>query len=140
MCHQSVGLIARLLEAEGIPTLCMSSALSITASVNPPRAAFLDFPLGHTAGRPNELAEQVEIMRAALGVFVESSRGEITPLPFEWSSDHSWKAQVMAGDGDGDDRVERFDSPQYQTAADEALADVECPSCIWLDGERQEQG
>ncbi len=114
----------------------MSSALSITASVNPPRAAFLDFPLGHTAGRPNELDEQTEIMRAALAVFAESERGEITPLPFEWSADHSWKAQVMAGDAEGDDRVERFASPQYQSAADEAIVDASCPSCIWLDREQ----
>ena len=113
----------------------MSSALSITASVNPPRAAFLDFPLGHTAGRPNELAEQTEIMRAALGAFTDSACGEITRLPFEWSADHGWKAQVMAGTAAGDDRVERFDVPQYQSAEDEAVADAGCASCIWLDGE-----
>lgn len=114
----------------------MSSAHSITASVNPPRAAFLDFPLGHTAGRPNELGEQTEIMRAALGVFAHSAQGEITSLPFEWSKDHSWKEAVMAGtdsaDGAEDDRVERFSDPQYQTAEDERLADPECPSCVWL--------
>ena len=114
----------------------MTSAHSITASVNPPRAAFLDFPLGHTAGRPNDLAEQIEIIRAALAVFATSGRGEITALPFEWNADHSWKAKVMAGaaaSGEtGDDRVERFSEPQYQSAADAAIADPECASCIWL--------
>jgi len=110
----------------------MTSAHSITAAVNPPRAAFLDFPLGHTAGRPDELAEQIEIMRTALGVFATSGRGEITALPFEWSTDHSWKSEVMAGGEAGDDRVERFSEPQYQSAADAAIADPECASCIWL--------
>jgi len=110
----------------------MTSAYSITASVNPPRAAFLDFPLGHTSGRPDDLAEQIEIMRAALGVFAASGRGEIAELPFEWSADHSWKAAVMGGSDAGDDRVERFSEPQYQSAADAAMADPECASCIWL--------
>ena len=138
MCHQSVGLISRHLEAQGIPTLSMTSAWSITASVNPPRAAFLDFPLGHTAGRPDEAHEQIEIMRAALGVFEEAPRGSITRLPFEWHANDNWKAEVMAGtthggsDVQGDDRVERFDTPQYQSAEDAQIADASCPTCIWL--------
>ena len=111
----------------------MSSALSITASVNPPRAAFLDFPLGHTAGRPEELGEQTQIVRAALGLFADAACGEIRSLPFEWSADHSWKNAVMTGTSAGDDRVERFGTPQYQSAEDAALADPACPSCIWLD-------
>lgn len=114
----------------------MSSARSITASVNPPRAAFLDFPLGHTAGRPNELTEQTEILRAALGVFANAECGEITDLRFEWSADHSWKTAVMAGTSEGDDRVERFSEPQYQKAEDAAVADAECASCIWLADQR----
>ena len=129
-----MGLIARHLEAAGIPTLSMTSAWSITEAVNPPRAAFLDFPLGHTAGRPNAADEQIEIMRAALSVFAQAAPGSITPLPFEWAADDDWKAEVMAvQEGpDGDDRVERFDTPQYQTPEDADLADRACPSCIWL--------
>ena len=117
----------------------MSSAWSITAAANPPRAAFLDFPLGHTAGRPHEPTEQTDIMRAALKVFAEASRGSITRLPFDWANSDDWKAAVMAGPGkgaegaeSGDDRIERFDTPQYQSAADEELADASCPTCVWL--------
>ena len=62
MCHQSVGLIARAVEAAGIPTLSMTSAWSITASVNPPRAAFVDYPLGHTTGQPHDRADQLRIV------------------------------------------------------------------------------
>ena len=122
------------MEAAGIPTLSMSSAWSITEAVNPPRAAFLDFPLGHTAGRPDAPDEQIEIMRAAFTVFSEATAGSIARLPFEWAADDQWKAEVMAGtDGsEGDDRVERFDTPQYQTSEDADLADKACPSCVWL--------
>ena len=49
-----MGLIARAIEAEGIPTLSVTSARDITRAVWPPRAAYLDYPLGHTSGRPHE--------------------------------------------------------------------------------------
>lgn len=115
----------------------MTSAWSITAAVNPPRAAFLDFPLGHTAGRPDDLAEQVDIVRAALDTFGVSEPGTIKRLPFEWADNDDWKAAVMAGDStgesDGDDRVQRFDTPQYQSVEDAKAADPTCPSCIWLE-------
>ena len=128
MCHQSVGLIARALEAAGVPTLSMSSAWSITAAVNPPRAAFLDYPLGHTAGRPNQPEEHIQIMRAALDVFARAPRGSITRLPFDWATTDQWKAELS----NEDDRLERTEIPQYQSAEDEQRADLSCPSCVWL--------
>jgi NAD(P)-dependent dehydrogenase (short-subunit alcohol dehydrogenase family) len=56
------------LEAAGVPTICLTAAHSITASVNPPRAAFVDLPLGNTAGRPND-PEDI----AAMAVFLAGS-------------------------------------------------------------------
>ena len=61
-----MGLIAREIEARGIPTLSMTSALSITKAANPPRAAYLDFPLGHTAGKPHQPLLNRAIVRDAL--------------------------------------------------------------------------
>ena len=49
----------------------MTSALSITRSVAPPRAAFLDFPLGHTTGKKNQPEMQLSLMRQALAGFEE---------------------------------------------------------------------
>jgi hypothetical protein len=66
VCHQSVGLIAREVEAAGIPTLCMTSAYDITQAVNPPRAVFLNYPLGHQTGKPDDSANQRAIVLAAL--------------------------------------------------------------------------
>ena len=40
----------------------MSSAYSITRSVNPPRAVYLDFPLGRTAGKANDKPLQRKII------------------------------------------------------------------------------
>jgi hypothetical protein len=121
VCHQSVGLIARQLEASGIATLCMTSALDITRSVNPPRAAFLDYPLGHTAGKPHDPGLQRRILREALEGFESLTvPGSIKMLPFEWSEDEGWKLLAFAGD---DTRTERLDTPQYQSEEDRIRAE-----------------
>lgn len=139
MCHQSVGLIAREVEARGIPTLSMSSAYSITRAVNPPRAVYLDYPLGHTSGKPLDQHNQLAIMRDTLAAFAAiNSPGEIHHLAYEWQTDHSWKDRVMrprgkvASQAREDNRVERFDSPQYQHPNDELAADLDCPTCVFL--------
>jgi len=125
----------------------MTSALSITHAANPPRAAFLDFPLGHTTGKPHDPEGQRAILRAALAGF-ETIRapGDIVMLPFTWSDDDSWKETAMraraTGSGDAgsvlDERTERHDTPQYQCERDRELAERAqreggCPTCVWLE-------
>jgi D-proline reductase (dithiol) PrdB len=122
VCHQSVGLIARHVEAAGIPTLCMTSALDITRAVNPPRAAFLDYPLGHTTGKPHHPALQREIMLAALEAFTSlSTPGSVKMLPFQWHAEETWKQTAQRGQ---DDRRPRYDTPQYQTEEDRLRAEA----------------
>jgi len=145
VCHQSVGLIARHVEGLGIPTLSMTSALSITRSVDPPRAAYLDFPLGHTAGKPGDHAGNLAILRDALRVFEEAKvPGEVVLLDYEWAEDDDWKDRVMrphpkdAADGEHqDDRIARHSTPQYQSAEDARLAEAagECRTCVSVEPE-----
>ena len=115
-----MGLVARQLEAVGIATLCMSSAVDITTAVRPPRAAFLDFPLGHTTGKAHAPELQRAILVAALAAFETLTEpGGLLRLPFRWSEDDTWKERAMAG---GDQRTARHDTPQYQEAEDRARA------------------
>ena len=156
MCHQSVGLIAREVEARGIATVCLSSAYSITAEVNPPRAVYIDYPLGHTAGKPNDSAGQRRIMLKTLQALEASqSPGTFVDLNEQWLADDSWKDRVMrpapeddaqseTWDGEdkrshADDRVARHATPQYQTAADALAAPdpSQCASCLWLGNEQK---
>ncbi len=112
----------------------MTSALDITRSVNPPRAAFLDYPLGHTTGKPHQSALQRRILREALEGFESLTvPGSIKMLPFVWSEDETWKSEAFAGD---DTRTGRVDTPQYQSEEDRIAAesgtsphDRECPVC-----------
>jgi len=126
VCHQSVGLIARQVEAAGISTLCMGSALDILKAGKPPRAAFLDYPLGHTTGKPNQPELQREILIQALEGFTSLTvPGSIKMLPFRWD-DEDWKRTAMM---DGDTRVTRYDTPQYQTEEDRIRAEASAAAC-----------
>ncbi len=121
-----MGLIARHAEAAGIPTLCMGSALDILQAVHPPRAAFLDYLLGHTTGKPFEPKLQRAILLEALGAFSSFQEpGQIKHLRFRWAEDDSWKDSVM---NDGDTRTPRRDTPQYQTEEDRVLAEQSQPN------------
>ncbi len=126
-----MGLVARHVEAAGIPTLCMTSALDITRAVNPPRAAFLDFPLGHTTGAPNDPEMQRNILADALASFASmTAPGSVKMLAYRWPGDETWKAKAFA---EGDERRPRHDTPQYQSDEDRRLAEnggsPACPVC-----------
>lgn len=94
----------------------MTSALDITRAVNPPRAAFLDYPLGHTTGKPHQPALQREVLLEALAGFDDLTiPGSVKMLPFKWSADSSWQETAQRGP---DDRRPRYDTPQYQNRED----------------------
>jgi len=132
-----VGLVARALEAAGVPTLCLTSAFSITASVNPPRAAFSDLPLGHTVGRPHQPEFQRDLLRRALrAAEAMDVPGTIASTGVSWDADGAWKRRATptgveaegagsgSGDGSGSDtRNERVDVPQYQYESDRLAAE-----------------
>lgn len=122
MCHQTVCLVARHLEANGIPTLCLGSALDILESGRPPRAAFVDYPLGHSSGKPFDPADQLEVVRAALQGF-ETMRqpGEIRVLPNRWNASGAWTEEAARSRGE-DTRQPRDETPQFQFEADRAAA------------------
>jgi len=48
--HQSVGLIQRIIESSGIPTISISINRPYTEKIKPPRSIFLDWPFGHPLG------------------------------------------------------------------------------------------
>jgi hypothetical protein len=122
-----VGLIAREIEQRGIPTVSLSSAHSITAAVNPPRAVFVDFPLGRTAGKPGDRDLQRRIMLDALeAVAGIQTPGTIITLPYRWSNDDAWKTSATRsaeGAGSADDRLGRDSEPRYQYPEDRHAAE-----------------
>lgn len=92
MCHQTVSLAARHLEANGIPTVIMGCAKDIVEYCGVPRFLFSDFPLGNPAGRPNDPESQALTLELALRV-LEGAPGPRTTMqsPLRWSADPVWK-------------------------------------------------
>jgi hypothetical protein len=92
VCHQTVSLAARHLEAAGIPTVVMGCAKDIVEYVGVPRFLFSDFPLGNPAGRPNDPDSQDFTLDLALRV-LESAPAPRTTVqsPLRWRDDPSWK-------------------------------------------------
>lgn len=124
MCHQTVCLIARHLEDNGIPTLIIASALDITRSGRPPRAVFVDYPLGHTTGKPFDEADQLAILRDALKAFEEIATPDtIRDLGRRWAEDDAWK-RAATDASSGDQRQPRDTTPRYQHEADRLAAEA----------------
>ena len=92
MCHQTVSLAARHLEANGIPTIVMGCAKDIVEYVGVPRFLFSDFPLGNPAGRPNDAPSREFTLDLALRVLEAAPAPRTTvQSPLCWSADPSWK-------------------------------------------------
>ena len=92
MCHQTVGLAARHLEAHGIPTVIMGCAKDIVEHCGVPRFLWSDFPLGNSAGRPFDVESQVQTLELALRVLESAPAARTTvQSPLRWSADASWK-------------------------------------------------
>jgi len=92
VCHQTVSLVARHLEAHGIPTVIMGCAKDIVEHCGVPRFLFSDFPLGNSAGRPFDVASQAETLELALRVLESAPAARTTvQSPLQWSADAAWK-------------------------------------------------
>ena len=92
VCHQSVSLAARTLEAQGIITVVMGCAKDIVERVGVPRFLFSDFPLGNSAGRPNDKACQEATLSMALDLAVDASLpGTTIQSTYRWSTNSEWK-------------------------------------------------
>jgi len=98
-CHVAAGVLARAMESRGMPTTSLGTLHRHTAALKPPRATFLDFPLGCPGGRPRYPEQQREIIRAALqaGVAAPTAAWTLPRLPFRWSpdGDRGWEDLVF---------------------------------------------
>ena len=92
MCHQTVSLVARHLEENGVPTIIMGCAKDIVEHCGVPRFLFSDFPLGNAAGQPGDAQSQSDTLELALRV-LETAPGPRTTVqsPQRWRDDASWK-------------------------------------------------
>lgn len=84
-----------MLEERGLPTVTISSARTITELVRPPRSVFLNYPIGHQAGKPFDREGQAAIVGDALHLLETATvAGAIVDLPYEWGGE--WEPGASA--------------------------------------------
>jgi glycine/betaine/sarcosine/D-proline reductase family selenoprotein B len=92
VCHQTISLVARALEAADISTVVMGCAKDIVEHAAVPRFLFSDFPLGNSAGKPHDKASQALTLELAFRLLETAPGPQITmQSPLRWASDAVWK-------------------------------------------------
>jgi D-proline reductase (dithiol) PrdB len=92
-----VSLVARHLEANGIPTVIIGSALDIVEHCGVPRYVYTDFPLGNPCGNPFDPDVQKQIVAAAIDLLENAREPRSTvQLTVNASADQSWRDRYMA--------------------------------------------
>ena len=91
-----MGLAARHLEANGIPTVIMGCAKDIVEHCGAPRFLWSDFPLGNSAGRPFDVESQTQTLELALRVLESAPAARTTvQSPLRWRADAAWKRDYL---------------------------------------------
>lgn len=120
VCHQTLSLVARHLEAHGIATVLMGCAKDIVEHCGVPRLLFSDFPLGNAAGKPHDAQSQQDTLALALelldGAFVPRTTVQ---SPQRWSEDPDWKLDYC-----NPTRTSPQELARLRSEADQAKAEI----------------
>ena len=80
-----MGLVAREIEAAGIPTVTVSVLRQMTEALPAPRNVMVNFRLGQVFGEPGHAAQQRTILRDSLAALrTVTEPGGIVELPYRW--------------------------------------------------------
>ena len=89
-----MSLVARHLEANGIPTVVFGCARDIVEYCGVPRFVFCDFPLGNPCGKPFDPAMQRDIVGLGLDVLATATAPTTVVAPYTWHED-TWKEKCF---------------------------------------------
>jgi hypothetical protein len=80
-----VGLIQRMAEEAGIPTISLGNITDRMSFIKPPRALLVKFPRGSMLGEPGNAERQRRIILDALEALqTMTAPGTIQELPYRW--------------------------------------------------------
>ena len=80
-----MGLVQRVLEARGVPTVALSMIPDLTRAVGVPRLAGISYPMGRPLGRPHDPDGQRAVLRAMLDLLAAAAGPDsYVELPFVW--------------------------------------------------------
>jgi D-proline reductase (dithiol) PrdB len=82
-----VGLVARVIEAAGIPTVTLQLLWAFQRMIGMPRVAAIEHPFARPFGDVSDFATQRAVLVAALALFVTAREpGHVEHLPIRWPS------------------------------------------------------
>ena len=85
LCVQTVCLLARAVESEGIPTVCLTLLPELSRIVGAPRTLALRFPYGAPCGDPGNAALHQRVLLEALGLLEGATEpGIVHPSNLAW--------------------------------------------------------
>ena len=80
-----MGLVQRVLESAGIPTVSLSMIPDFTRAVGVPRLAGIAYPMSRPMGRPGDATGQRNVLNALLDVLTSATAPDTyVELPFTW--------------------------------------------------------
>ncbi len=83
-----MGLVARVIEERGIPTVTLNMIWVLQRAIGMPRVAAIEHPFGRPYGDAGDAETQRAVLRAALEVFGRAREpGHVEHLPFTWHED-----------------------------------------------------
>ena len=83
-----MGLVARVIEAAGIPTVTLEMVWIFQRMIGIPRVAAIEHPFARPYGDVSDVATQRSVVLAALALFeTASGPGHLEHLPMAWPPD-----------------------------------------------------
>ena len=80
-----MGLIQRVIEKSGIPTVGITINRSYTEKIKPPRSIHLPWPFGHPLGAPGNVSQQAAVLQRTFeALYAIRTPGEIVDLDWPW--------------------------------------------------------
>ena len=90
-----MGLVARVIEESGIPTMLVSTGRDLTVQVRPPRSLFVNFPMGNPFGAPGAVEQQRRILTRSLELTYELTEpGALVDLDETWPASFTEKVET----------------------------------------------
>ena len=83
-----MGLVARVIEEAGIPTVTLNMLWPYQREIGMPRVAAIEHPFARPYGDVGDVRTQTAVLRAALDLFEKVGEpGHVEHLPFVWHED-----------------------------------------------------
>ena len=102
-----MSLVARHLEANGIPTLIIGSAIDVVQHCGVPRYLHSDFPLGNPCGKPYDKDMQRCIIGQGIDMFRTATKPNASErTPYEWG-ENSWRDDYSRVDDNNREELSR---------------------------------